>query len=140
MRISDWSSDVCSSDLCWYCRRCIACCTGIDPACGLQRDTPTRHQPARERRRDVGTTRRPQPCSGDMHAFPFTHTRAARCEPEMARSAGLRCAAADGDNRHRTRRGRGRCRITEEQHRYPTKTEEHTYELQSLMRTWDADI
>src|SRR3546814_1320569 len=106
MRISDWSSDVCSSDLCWYCRRCIACCTGIDPACGLQRDTPTRHQPARERRRDVGTTRRPQPCSGDMHAFPFTHTRAARCEPEMARSAGLRCA----------------------------RSEEHTSELQSLMR------
>src|SRR3546814_964996 len=95
MRISDWSSDVCSSDLCDAERRCPGFCRGNDDFASM-----------RALRRPVGQTPDPAP--------------SVRCE--------CRCPFARGGDRAiwpagaplgRTSRGR---------------SEEHTSELQSLMR------
>src|SRR3546814_6884885 len=89
MRISDWSSDVCSSDL----RRC--CCAGCEQ-CRDQCLSRKGHEPSFSE------------CAGRGKTFVMKRTVALRSEPDQQR------------NLYETDR--------------QVRSEEHTSELQSLMR------
>src|SRR3546814_7632613 len=91
MRISDWSSDVCSSDL--------------SPACGVHDDEPW--QPSREPLVDVQT-----PCRGRW--------RKRRRNQGVLRGVSLRVRYDGG--------------VLSPDDRHGFRSEEHTSELQSLMR------
>src|SRR3546814_3431591 len=96
MRISDWSADVCSSDL------------------------------AAEQARAYGRAGQDQ-----ARARPPEPRRAARCRTRARRDDGAECAITD----RRVSRGRGGHGAGDDQaRRHRARSEEHTSELQSLMR------
>src|SRR3546814_5465702 len=122
MRISDWSSDVCSSDLMSRIERAVGHPTALFRACDLSvrinhdLDLLPRRQPAR----------RGQPVE---HLKPFGLVIAIRHPPRQARD---RVAAADGNDIDAPRPDRRRLRRAQPPH--AGRSEEHTSELQSLMR------
>src|SRR3546814_3141524 len=106
MRMSDWSSDVCSSDLCrsatvrFICRQAIARCR-------------TLRQPTGSRSKSANSSRQPE-------------TRGTLL---MAHEALL---AALDQRRESARRMGGEAKLAKRRER---RSEEHTSELQSLMRS-----
>src|SRR3546814_6883631 len=114
MRISDWSSDVCSSDL------------------GVPRDTVTRrlaHEPLGWRPTTLVVTLRRYRCTGCGHVWRQDTSAAAEPRAKLSRR-GLRWALAGLVTQHltvaRVAEGLGVA--------WDTRSEEHTSELQSLMR------
>src|SRR3546814_10749979 len=100
MRISDWSSDVCSSDLAparRQLRRCAPACAAVDH----RHRCPRRQSEARRK--------------------PVDPARRKRTGHRQVRARVLECAAEEG-RRQRAGAGKG------------NRSEEHTSELQSLMR------
>src|SRR3546814_7333713 len=116
MRISDWSSDVCSSDL-----PRVAC-----PACGCSCGLwPVEPQSASNPRKAGGTPH------GHDHDAAFARNRTAVCPPAESRPQTGKSADAPQYNASDTRAARaaGVARPA-----CLRRSEEHTSELQSLMR------
>src|SRR3546814_7167439 len=112
MRISDWSSDVCSSDLGWT------------AACGKQRDIPS----GKVEMFDIAALEN-APCIAEFH-FGAGRTRAGNCCHLVARERAFR-----QDLHHLAPDISGRA---DNRHPITHRSEEHTSELQSLMRISSA--
>src|SRR3546814_2017534 len=119
MRITDWSSDVCSSDLPFRLRLRADCGGDGRRAAGLGRGNRV------ERDRDPAI--RPR---GDVEGLPRPAHRAAALRRDGALQLRL-----DGDRAAAAGRGRAGRAAGPRSRRAPGRSEEHTSELQSLMRT-----
>src|SRR3546814_1012612 len=115
MRISDWSSDVCSSD--------------------LEASNPSRNHLSTslsQRRSDVPTIRLPRPSQNlirEDHKPALIHSNS----PRLTRKTS--CLNWLADSRVKIKLKNSSARMTEINHPVKIRSEEHTSELQSLMRT-----
>src|SRR3546814_10609684 len=123
MRISDWSSDVCSSDL-----------QGIHRRARRGRQLQLQHVPlygAQHAGKAVFKPARPDAADRDRRGHAAEGAEAARADAgDVRRHGGAgRCGQAEGD-----RWLTFPCRASTWTHSFETRSEEHTSELQSLMR------
>src|SRR3546814_7348045 len=127
MRISDWSSDVCSSDLRRLLRRgnsraqptFLGSCATIRHGCAPGRPLRPRDRSVRARRTDA---------AGDREAVQ-PHWKAARAGEASARAASRQTTRSGSPAREC-----GGQRVPARHFRTRPRSEEHTSELQSLMR------